>query len=244
MHRVAATFFTAVIFALFVSSCREPTVRGEGDSKTDDRSTAGAYDHIEISGPVDGEITVTASSAPSIKLEGFANILPYIKTKVEDNTLKIYVEDEVRVRTKKNIIARISLPSLAGVSVAGKSDVHIAGNVTGEQLELDIAGSGSIKVDALNTTSLDVSIAGSNNLNIGSGTVTTASYDIAGSGEIHAFNLNTTDTDLEIAGMGEAEVTASGKLDISVGGKGNVKYKGQPVVTKDIAGSGSVEHVN
>ena len=42
---------------------------------------------------------------------------------------------------------------------------------------------------------------------------------------------------------GDAEVYASVKLDVSVSGAGNVRYKGNAVVNKSVSGAGSVKKV-
>lgn len=243
MQRTTTLFFTALLLLITITSCRRPHVRGAGDVKAEARNLTATFDHIEISGPVDAKINVAAGSTVSLNMEGYANLLPYIKSKIENNTLKIYVDNEARLRTKKNVIATINMPVLAGVEVAGSNDVTITGNVTGDELDLELAGSGNVNIEALNTTNFNAEIAGAADILINGGAITSATYEIAGSGEIHAFKLQTVNTTIEVAGSGDAEVAASAKLDVSVGGSGSVKYKGQPVVTKDIAGSGSVDQV-
>ena len=244
MSRLSSILLIAVALLITVTSCRKPMVHGHGPQKSEDRQLSGSFSHIEIQAPVDATIRVVPGAAPAINLNGFANVLPYIKLKVENDVLKIYVDNEVHIHSKKKTVATITLPSLAGLEIAGSSDAAIAGNVTGNELKIDLAGSASITIDSLNVTLLDVDMAGASDITINSGSTPTTSYDIAGSGNINAFNLLTKDTEIEISGSGKAEVNATSKLDVSVGGSGNVLYKGNPVITKDIAGSGSIEAAN
>jgi len=241
MKRSAGTLIIASALLFSFTACRQPTIQGEGATKTETRSAGGPFTSIEIDAPVDADIQVVSGSTPSITLDGYANVLPYIKVKIEDGKLKIYTQNEINVYTSKNIIAHITLPSLTALEIAGSSDTKVSGNVTGNELKVDMAGAGTVKIDSLNVALLDVDMAGSSEINILHGNTTTASYDIAGSGDIHAFNLVTTDTEIEVAGSGSAEVNATGKLNVSIGGSGDVVYKGNPAITKDVAGSGSVE---
>lgn len=241
MQRVFGSLFIATALLVSVTSCRQPIVKGSGPTKSEDRQTTGTFSQIEIDAPVDADIQVVAGSTPSVNLSGYANVLPYIKIKVEDGKLKIYTQDEINLYTQKKIVAHIILPSLAGLDIAGSSDTKVAGNVTGNELKVDIAGAGTIKIDSLNVSMLDVDMAGSSEIDILSGNTGTASYSIAGSGDINAYNLQTTNTNIEIAGSGDAKVNAVSKLDVSISGSGDVLYKGTPAVEKDIAGSGSVD---
>lgn len=243
MRRLSSAISLTILIALAFTSCRRPTVRGNNELKTEERQLTGSFAKIEISGPVDANIQTSTTSVNTLQFTGSSNLLPYIKTKIENNILKIYIDKDVRLFSDKNVLANIALPYLSALSLAGSNTVHIGGNVTGDKLSLDIAGSGDIEVAALNTKDLEVTIAGEGELKVLSGTVTNAKYNIAGAGELNNYELHTLNTTIEIAGSAEAEISATEKLDISVGGAGTVSYKGNPVVTKEIAGSGTITKV-
>lgn len=243
MNRLLLSAFSVTLL-LSAASCADRLVVGRGPVRTEGRQVSGTYDKIDISAPVDVNIQVSPGAAPSIQINGYANVLKYLKMKVEDGTLKIYVPDMVNLQTGQNATATIILPSLSGVSVSGASDAHITGEVTGNQLDIEIAGSGEATVQSINVNELNVEIAGAASFSAASGNVNKASYDIAGSGEVDAFGLQTQETVIDVAGSGSAQVTAHKVLNTEISGSGNVAYKGHPTVTKDISGVGSIEDAN
>jgi len=187
---------------------------------------------------------VAAVSAPSVTLSGFTNLLPYIKMEVKDSTLRIYVKEVVSLHTEKNLEARIILPSLAGISTSGSSDVNVTGNVTGPALEIDISGAGDAVLQSVNVSDLNIDLSGAASVTIQSGTVNKAEYEASGAGHIYAYGLQTTLTSVDFSGAGSAEVTASQTLDVEVSGAGSVSYKGHPSINKSISGVGSVTDAN
>ncbi len=244
IHRFTSTLLLSAALLAGLASCREPEIHGDGPVKSEARQMSGTFNRVEVDAPVDAEISIVQGATPSVNLNGYANVLPYIKMKVEDGVLKIYTQDEMNIYTKKNITANITLPSLTGLSIAGSSDAKVTGDISGNEFKVDMAGAGAVNLESLNVSLFDVDMAGSSEITIQKGNTPTASYDISGSGDIHAFNLQTTNTTVEVAGSGDAQVFATGKLDVSISGSGDVRYKGTPEISKDIAGSGSVESAN
>jgi hypothetical protein len=73
------------------------------------------------------------------------------------------------------------------------------------------------------------------------GQVTRQTVLISGVGDYEAEQLQSTDADVTISGQGDATVAVSGTLDATISGIGSVFYVGNPVVTSDITGAGTVE---
>lgn len=238
-HRPVAFFLL-----LAAASCREPVVTGSGSEKTEQRNTSGNFDKIQIEAPVDATIQVTPGATPSYSLSGYANVLPYIRQRVENGTLYIYEQDEVNLHMEHNLKAVITVPSLSMLDISGASDSRITGSVTGAELKVMLSGAGSVTADNIQVSSLDADMSGATDLTINAGSVSKASYDVSGSGDIHAFNLQTNESEVEVSGAGSAEVTASQKLSVDISGAGGVSYKGHPQISQDITGAGSVTDAN
>jgi hypothetical protein len=64
---------------------------------------------------------------------------------------------------------------------------------------------------------------------------------ISGTADYKGESFNTKDTSISISGSGKAVLAASDRLDVQVSGAGEVRYIGEPKVTKSIAGAGIVE---
>ena len=103
-----------------------------------------------------------------------------------------------------------------------------------------VAGSGDSVLKGLQKEDLDVTIAGSGNVDL-TGDVSALTVTVAGSGNVNAFELISDKAEVTISGSGDVDVDAKTDLAATIMGSGDVTYKGDPAVHKTIMGSGSVE---
>lgn len=242
MKRHLPGILCATPFLLF-ASCAEHSVKGHGPSATELRQLPGAsFDKVEISAPVDARITVGGAS--SLNFDGYTNIIQLLRTEIKDGTLRIYVDKNTDISTNKNIVATISLPTLAGLDLSGSSNVTVAGEVNAPKFNLDISGAGNVDIQELHVQSFESDMSGATSLVMQRGEIGAGAYDISGSGEIKAFGVSQQSASLDLSGSAEAEVTVASKLDVKISGSGTVLYKGHPSVSQQIGGVGSVKDAN
>jgi hypothetical protein len=230
-------------FLLLSASCGKHVIEGSGPSKTVGRDLGGkTFNSVEISAPVDAHITVGGS--PSLSFDGYANIIPYLRTEVRNNVLRIYVDEITDIDANKNVIANITIPSLTGLDLSGSSDAIVTGPINVPEFSLDVSGASTIDLQELHVQNFNGDMSGSTKLILRSGEINNGSYDVSGSGEISAFGVTQQTASLDLSGSGEAEVNVASKLKVEVSGAGNVRYKGHPAITQDISGAGSVTDAN
>lgn len=234
--------FLILSVAILLGSCRfidRHRVKGSGNMKTDERSL-GAFTGVRSYGSFD----VYVSSGPqSVKIEAEDNLLPYIETTVEDNTLKVTTKDGAWLSPRNDIKIYVSLPAYTMVRSYGSGDIHGQSKISGNSdLDLGIIGSANIQLEA-DAPSIKAEVSGSGDLDL-KGQTKAFKTSINGSGNVRAFDLKSEETEVRIAGSGDADVFASTKLDVHVGGSGNVRYKGGAQVNSSMAGSGSVKKVD
>jgi hypothetical protein len=63
---------------------------------------------------------------------------------------------------------------------------------------------------------------------------------VDGSADIYALELETESTEIDVDGTADCYVYATRSLDVWIDGVADVTYRGQPLVSRDIDGSGSV----
>lgn len=210
-------------------------IRGEGPVKTESRSV-GNFHAIEAQ--LAGTIEVKIAEAYSVEVQAQGNLLPVIKTEVEDGVLRIYTKENIQ--SSENLVIRVAAPNFDALSLAGSGDMKVFGTLNGEKLKLSIAGSGEIDVPTASVDQLSCEIAGSGDIKV-SGRSQSAKYHIAGSGDIHALQLVADTGEAEIAGSGTIHCQMNQRLKASIAGSGDVYYAGSPQVDTDISGSGSVK---
>ena len=239
--RSALSVFT--ILPLLISSCDTRVIRGNSEAKTEDRHLAStSFNRIEINAPVDAHITIGGS--PSMELDGPSNILPYIRSEVRNNTLRIFTDENTHLETRNNVSATINLPELRGIDVSGAGNHDIVGIINSEEFSLESSGASKLKIADLQVRNMSVELSGASNVNIGNGSVEHGSYDISGSGNIRAYGVTHHSAEFDISGAATAELTVTDNLDADISGAGSVRYKGHPQIRKDVSGVGHIVDAN
>ena len=106
--------------------------------------------------------------------------------------------------------------------------------------KVNINGSGDVTLDGYSQPTLDISIAGSGDLD-GRGATGKLTVDVAGSGDVDLRNLPAKTAALSIAGSGDINADASDEAVIKVSGSGDVTLSRTPTrLQQDVAGSGDV----
>ena len=223
-------------------SINSERVNGNGDIATEARAT-GAFDAVSLTGGFN--VVIRQGPANKVEVKADRNLLAVIETRVVEGskgrTLEISPKKGVNVHSSTNPSFIIEMPDLRGVSVAGSGTVKVEAMKTGG-VEAAIAGSGDIRFANLDAERLAMKVSGSGDI-VAAGRCGNASVSIAGSGDVKAAELVAEEVKVSIAGSGDAQVNATRKLSVSIAGSGDVKYAGSPEISSSIAGSGKVRRL-
>lgn len=190
------------------------TIHGSGTLTTETRNLE-SFTRIDVSMGID--VFVTVGPTQQVKLTFDDNIVGKIRTRVHGNTLEIDSRHSFDCDSDCKI--EITVPKLESFSLAGSGNIEIKG-VTGDEFEIDLAGSGDIIID---------------------GQTKMLSIDLAGSGDIDTRKLLAEEADVDIAGSGNVQVFATKSLNADISGSGDIRYYGDPeYVDSDVSGSGSI----
>ena len=210
-------------------------VNGNGNITTENRE-AGNFKNVSSSGPMD--VVVTQSPNYSVQIKGDENLLQYITTNTDGNTLKIKIKQGYTLHTEKSLEIHISAPAFNDISLGGSGNITSENTLTSsDKMNFDVSGSGNIDVK-IDAPAVESHSSGSGDLSF-NGKATEADMSVSGSGDIHCFGLTTQHTIITINGSGNADVYATKQLDVKVNGSGDVRYKGGASVDSHINGSGS-----
>lgn len=236
------TRFIAIAAAtLAVSACH----LGDRDENRDPGATVsrtyqvGAFDKIEVAGPYN--VIVTTGGKPGASATGGEKFLDDTEVVVDGTTLRIGPKHHSGLHfswgRRGTAQFTVSTAMLHAAEIAGSGGVtvdKVDGDFKGE-----VAGSGDLRLAAINGGASDFSIAGSGKI-IAAGKVRSAKMEIAGSGDIDAGALATTDAEVSIAGSGNVRANASGTAKVEIMGSGDVNVTGGAKCSIDKAGSGNV----
>lgn len=211
-----AYIFLLAAFTAACASCEKDTITGNGSIQTQERDVS-AFNRVATQGST--VIHIVQGTVFEVKVKGYANLLPYLKTIVNNGTLSVHYEDTRSVRNDNSEVF-ITMPALTGLSSQGSGDIYVAG--------------------AFNNN-LDAAISGSANIVVEKGSADHFTLQSFGSGNFKSFGFTATAADITIAGSGDTEIGIVQQLKAKIRGSGNIYYKGDPAAVEiDISGSGKV----
>jgi hypothetical protein len=210
-----------VAFVWLVTSCNfninfDPGIRGSGKVVSEQRNVSG-FSEVVLKGS--GNLSIEENGTESLTIEADDNLLPYLTSEVSGNRLTLGTKDNTNVAPSKEVTYKLTVKDLNNIELAGSGNIN-GRNLKSNRLKATIAGSGNITLD---------------------GAADESEITIAGSGNYQSPNLRSKIAKVSIMGSGDADLNASEKLDVDIGGSGSVRYSGDAAVTQRIAGSGSVQ---
>lgn len=226
------------LLAALVAGCSFSIINGSGNIVSEDRAVSG-FDAVTLT--ASGDLTLEQGETESLTIEADDNLLPYLKSEVQNGMLTIRFDkdnwDQV-YRPSRPIQYHLTVKDLSELVVSGSVDVS-ADRLTAGNLEITISGSGDVQIDALQADALAYLISGSGNADL-AGQAASQDVTISGSGNYRAGDLASQDVKVSISGSGSATVWAAERLDASISGSGSVEYYGKPVTNSSVSGSGTV----
>ncbi len=192
-----------------------PTVRGSGPVVTR------TLDLDDIRGFVvsgSQNVVVTQGSPQEIVVEGQANLIDILSTRVRDGIWEVRFTENTR--GTEDFTVFVTVPDIDQINVSG------SGNISGDgDLNLDV---------------LSIAVSGSGNVSL-AGSVDEQTIVVSGSGEVSNYSLSSRQTTATVSGSGEVRVTATEVLNATVSGSGDIRYRGNPAtVNQSVSGSGQV----
>ena len=239
MKKLAALI---ILTAIVGASCRfaGKRIKGNGQVTTENRELSG---FVGVSSYGSFDVYVAIGSTTSVKVEAESNILPYIETFVdEDNTLKVETKGNVWLRTKRKVKIFVTAPRFKKIYSKGTGDIIGQTPITdSSELDVHVEGNGHIKLE-VDAPKVKAVLTGNGGMQL-KGQSKYFDCSLQGNGDLKAFDLMSEETKVHILGNGDGEVYASVKLDVTVGGNGNIRYKGNAQPSSHITGNGSITQV-
>jgi hypothetical protein len=210
--RFAALVLPALALLSLLSACS----RVGGPRVTQSR-TVEPFTSVELRGS--GQLDVLIGEAPTLVIESDEESLRELSTNVRDGRLVIETQSSFWMRGGEYHI-RLTTPQLESLALNGATRASIHG-FAGGRTSLILSGAGDLEA---------------------SGTVDRVVAQVNGAGSLDLGKLESTDAEVVVNGTGNIKVRATGRLDATVNGVGNIEYFGKPRdLNTAIHGVGSIE---
>jgi len=191
------------------------TTDGSSNVTSESRNVSG-FEEVEFEGV--GYLFIRQTGSESLTVEAEEDILPKIRTEVENDRLIIGPKPNTDLHTTKPINYTLNVKDLHTLKLSGSGSIDAQG-ISTDKLAITISGAGAIKT---------------------SGKADSQDIDIGGVGNYQAEDLESKEVKIGIEGAGSAIVNVSDELDAKVSGSGSVEYIGDPTVDQDVSGVGRV----
>jgi hypothetical protein len=188
---------------------------------------------------VPGKVELHVGTTEGVSIEADDNILPLVETVVENDTLHIRPVRENLNLHPRTLRVTVNARQVDHLSLAGSGSVR-ADALRGPKLKVALGGSGSIVAGTIDGDELAVRVAGSGSMSAGAGAVRKVSVSVAGSGNVDLGKVKAGTADVSSAGSGDTRLWAQDTLNVKSVGSGDVSYYGDPKVSRQVVGSGEV----
>jgi hypothetical protein len=226
---------------------RSHSVSGAGNPEgrllaSETRTVSKAINTVDLAGPID--LTVRYGPAPSLTVRGEQRLLGNIETSEDGARLHIAPRGLV-LSHRHPLQVEVVLPALASVTINGNGD-STADGFSGDAIALQLNGSGSFKfngryrrvsaglngsgdvdLDVGNSDHVEARLMGSGDMTL-AGSSTELVADVTGSGSLNAGHLRAETATLRQFGTADSAINAGKKVEITVGGNGDVTVHGNP----------------
>jgi len=235
MKKLSVLLFIAS--TMIVTSCEK--VVGEGPLVTETRTT-GSFTGIESA--ISGNVYYVQGNDYKVELTAQQNILNVMETPVINNKLIVRFKNNVNVKSHEQITVRVTAPSVSSIDASGSGSLTVLSPLNATDLYFRLSGSGNVTLPAVTCNNLETILSGSGIMSFAGGNTANEKIKLSGSGNVDAKNVQAKTVTTNTTGSGVISVSASERLDATITGSGSVLYWGNPIVTKNITGSGQVVH--
>jgi hypothetical protein len=236
---IVKKYILAAIILCFVVAASGCTTQqtGSGNLINQTKSVKGVND-VSVDGT--GTLIIQQGNQESLTIQAEDNIIPHIQSNVNGKTLSLSYDTNTPIPTK-TVKFFLTVKDLSSISISGAGKVESSGFKT-KNLIVSINGAGEGNMSGLNINKLTVNLSGAGKMTM-AGTTTDQTITISGAGDYQARDLKCQSATITINGAGKGTLNVSNMLKAIINGSGDISYLGNPKVSQQINGAGSVKQI-
>jgi hypothetical protein len=235
MKKIKLFSVLGAIMVLGLSNCNINAQFGKKGSGTitEQERNVPVFTGIEAGGGID--VYVTQGEKQKVVVVTDDNLQEYVKTKVEGDILKIYL-DKWSIHAK-SMKVKITLKDLKSVSCSGGSDFYTESPVVVGNLSVSLSGGSDAKIE-LKAIEIMASASGGSDLYL-KGAAGLLKVEASGGSGCKAYELTVAKADASASGGSDIFLTVDKELKAEASGGSDVHYKGNAAIVKSESSGGS-----
>lgn len=209
--------FLALVLAFGAAGCGAIDAKNGSGNVISESRPVKDFTGVELSGS--GKLIIEQSDVESLTIMADDNLLPELTAEVRDSKLLLGTRNFISINPTGFVTYKLLVKNLNSIGISGGAEIDVKG---------------------LRTDSLTVGVSGAGDMTI-TGETNDQTIAISGAGKYHAEGFKSKKASVSISGIGSALLAVSDSLDVHVSGAGEVEYIGDPHVTQDVSGAGTVK---
>lgn len=228
--------FTALVYMTTLSSWDWNTRKNIKGSKHVVREVreSRSFDKIRSSRSI--RVIVSEGNSHSLEVEADDNILPYIKTEIKNNTLSVYLPNDIQVRSYKAMNVYVSTPALSALHATTSSQIESDSYWNVEDLSIRATTSAVVQLN-VTAQKINVDITTSAQV-ILSGKTDNLETRMTTSSSLQAEKLIAENVKISGTTSSSASVFATNQLKYALTTSAVVAYSGEAYVTAKASSGG------
>lgn len=186
-----------------------------------------------------GTLLIAQGDTESLTIEAEPKVLKRIETEVRGG--KLTIRPARSFNTREAITYHLMVKQLSAIELSGAGVVEVPA-LTSDQLRLSLDQAGSLTIEQLTATTLEVAASGNGAVTL-AGTVDQQTVTLSGAAQYDASALQSREAAISADGASQAVINASETLQAQAGGASRIQYLGNPDVREDVSAAGSVVNV-
>lgn len=240
-----------LLTALLLSGCTVAnifvkTVQGSGEVVVEERDVVDTFSKIIAHG--DLQLFVTQVE-PGVEVRAESNLMKYIHTYVEDQTLIVEIADtdggSINLQPLEPIKVYVMLTKITELHLSGGVDLKTGQLIAKDmQMTVSLSGESTAKINAVRTGSLDIALSDGSELEIVDGQVSEQKISASGESQYLAEWLKSKSTSMMLSGNSEATIWAEEDFEVDLSGGSIAYYYGSPSNLSEIKNSGGSDYIS
>jgi hypothetical protein len=196
------------------------------------------FSAIRVHGPIN--VYLAKNKGDTVSITADKDIIGNIIFSVVSDTL--IIKSDKPIRHERILKIYMSSEKIRSVEMRGSGTLEVVDLITRDSLDILLSGSSEARV-LINTNYLNINIKNASNIYM-AGTTSKLNVSLNGVSDLIGYNLKSKVCILDVNGRDQSpgilRVSVSDSLTTSINGSRVVYYKGDPIVTTSIIGSGKV----
>jgi hypothetical protein len=198
-----------------------------GEELVLEKRTVAPFHSVSMSGI--GTLYITQTDSTGLAVEAHADILPKIRTSVENGRLKIRLKAFDFLRNPGRINVYANMIEVRRLGLSGATKIIGRTNISADRLKISTSGATSFDLE-VKVKELKTSLSGSSNGHL-YGAALNHDLRLSGATKVSGFELGTKKTDVRASGAALLEIFADSDLNCRLSGAAKVRLRGDPKIS-------------